>query len=120
MVNKNYFLTVALILRILQGGSNAIVYTTAYSVFAVQYQGHDIMSINSYFKSTLGIGIVFGLLIGTLLYMIGGYFLPFIVFGIFFLCFIPCVIGHFPAKLEGGEGLQEHLFQDHNKQEFKN
>jgi len=71
----------ALTLRIIQGGSNAIVYTTAYSVFSFMYQGHDIMQINSYFKSTLGIGLVTGLMIGTLLYMVGGYSLPFITFG---------------------------------------
>lgn len=65
----------------------------------MQYQGHDIMQINSYFKSTLGIGMFIGLILGTLLFMIGGYTLPYITFGIFFLCFIPCVSGYFPDKI---------------------
>lgn len=84
-VSEEFFLLMAITCRILQGASNSVVYTTAYSVFSMQYEGHDIMQINSYFKVTLGAGLVIGLLTGTLLYMVGGYCLPFIVFGVFFL-----------------------------------
>mmetsp|Transcript_11769 Transcript_11769/g.11728 ORF Transcript_11769/g.11728 Transcript_11769/m.11728 type:complete len:94 (-) Transcript_11769:63-344(-) len=73
LVDEDFFLVLAIVLRILQGASNSVVYTTAYSVFSMQYEGHDIMQINSYFKVTLGAGLVIGLLTGTLLYMVGGY-----------------------------------------------
>lgn len=100
ILNDTLFLIFAFIFRSFQGGSNAAVYTTAYSVFSSMYEGQDIMKINSYFKSTLGIGLVIGLLLGTLLYMIGGYVTPFIVFGSFFLVYIPLIKDYFPDEID--------------------
>lgn len=65
----------------------------------MQYEGHDMLQINSYFKSTLSVGLVIGLILGTMLFMIGGYTLPFIVFGLFFLLYIPLVMEYFPNKI---------------------
>jgi len=42
----------------------------------------------------IGVGLLLGLLIGTVLYIIGGYFLPFLVYSIFMLVLVP-----FGAKL---------------------
>jgi MFS family permease len=99
LLDDQMFLIMALMCRSIQGGSNAAVYTTAYSVFSMEYEGADIMKINSYFKSTLGVGLVIGLLFGTLLFMFGGYITPFVVFGIFFLIYIPLVKDYFPDSI---------------------
>ena len=89
----------ALVFRSLQGGSNAAIYTTAYSIFSMMYEGNDIIHINSYFKLTIGIGLLIGYILGTLLYMLGGYALPFIIFSMIFICFIPIVTEHFPQNI---------------------
>ena len=94
------FFILALVFRSLQGGANAAIYTTAYSIFSMMYEGHDIMHINSYFKLTIGIGLLIGYIVGTLLYMLGGYPLPFILFSIMFICFIPIVAEHFPKSMK--------------------
>lgn len=79
----------------MQGASNAALYTTTYSIFSMQYGGSDFMKVNSLFKGTigkiekirdfiyrfyLGGGLLLGLCFGTLLYIFGGYFLPFVVY----------------------------------------
>jgi len=43
-----------LIFRVLQGSSNAAIYTTIYSIFSTQYEGDDFTKINSIFKGTIG------------------------------------------------------------------
>jgi len=40
--------------RILQGSSNAALYTTTYSIFSHQFEGGDFIKINSIFKGTIG------------------------------------------------------------------
>lgn len=65
----------------------------------MQYQGHDIMKINSLFKSTLGLGMIIGLALGTVLIMFGSYVTPFVVFGIVFLLYMPCVVELFPSEI---------------------
>jgi hypothetical protein len=39
---------------VLQGSSNAALYTTTYSIFSMQYGGSDFMKVNSLFKGTIG------------------------------------------------------------------
>ena len=43
-----------LIFRVMQGSSNAALYTTTYSIFSLQYEGGDFMKVNSMFKGTIG------------------------------------------------------------------
>lgn len=76
------------------------------------------MKVNSVFKGTigkcfpkflklqdrikltyrLGGGLLLGLLIGTILYIIGGYFLPFVVYSSVMLMSIPFVARIIPSK----------------------
>ena len=105
------FYTFALIFRSLQGGSNAAIYTTAYSVFSMMYSGQDVMQVNSYFNLTIGIGLLIGFAIGTLLYMIGGYVLPFVVFSFLFISFLPIIAKYFPNKMHDDTS-KNHYFSN--------
>ncbi|CAI2366123.1 unnamed protein product [Moneuplotes crassus] len=118
-VDNEFFLAMAFACRVLQGASNSVVYTIECSVFSMQYDGNDIMQMNSYFKVTLGDGLVIGLLTGTLLYIIGGYCLPFIVLGVFFLCFVQCVIEYSPSRIEVSSDLKERLCANINSEQQK-
>jgi len=40
--------------RILQGSTNAAIYTITYSIFSINYEGGDFMKVNSVFKGTIG------------------------------------------------------------------
>lgn len=51
----------------------------------------------------LGVGLLLGLLVGTLLYVIGGYFLPFIVYWALMLTVTPLAVLLVPAKLKHDE-----------------
>lgn len=84
-MNKTAMIVMGVIFRILQGSSNAAIYTTTYSIFSSEYDGKDFMKVNSIFKGTIGGGLLLGLLIGTILYIVGGYFLPFLVYSIIML-----------------------------------
>ena len=53
--------------------------------------------------SFIGIGLLLGLLVGTLLYIIGGYFLPFIVYCILMLAVTPLSLFVIPKTLETEE-----------------
>ena len=48
------FLIFGLVFRVLQGSSNAAIYTISYSIFSQEYQGGDFMKMNSIFKGTIG------------------------------------------------------------------
>lgn len=50
-----------------------------------------------YLEVSNGIGILCGPLIGALLFNIGGYHFPFLVFAILYLCMYP-IIGHYLFK----------------------
>ena len=111
-LHHDRFLVWAFILRALQGGSNAAVYTTTYSVFSMQYEGHDIMLINSIFKSTIGAGMILGLGCGTLILMYFNYAAPFIAFGVAFLIYIPLVKEFFPSEIT----LQNQNYETNGKE----
>jgi MFS family permease len=97
-MDKNMMLIMGIVFRVLQGSSNAAIYTTTYSIFSAEYEGKDFMKANSIFKGTIGGGLLLGLLIGTVLYIIGGYFLPFLVYSIVMLCVVPFGARLIPSK----------------------
>eukprot|EP00345_Euplotes_harpa_P000049 CAMPEP_0168317924 /NCGR_PEP_ID=MMETSP0213-20121227/171_1 /TAXON_ID=151035 /ORGANISM="Euplotes harpa, Strain FSP1.4" /LENGTH=245 /DNA_ID=CAMNT_0008318889 /DNA_START=14 /DNA_END=751 /DNA_ORIENTATION=+ len=97
-LNKTNMIICGLVFRVLQGSANAALYTTSYSIFSMKFDGNEFMKINSIFKGTIGIGLLLGLLIGTILYIIGGYFLPFVVFSTFMLAVTPFVAKIIPSK----------------------
>ena len=47
-------IVLGLVFRVLQGSSNAALYTTTYSIFSGEYEGTDFMKVNSIFKGTIG------------------------------------------------------------------
>lgn len=97
-MDKNLLIILGLVFRVLQGSSNAALYTTTYSIFSLQYEGKDFMMINSLFKGTIGGGLLLGLCIGTVLYIIGGYFLPFVVYSSVMLLCVPFVARYIPVN----------------------
>lgn len=101
-MEKDYLIIFGLIFRVLQGSSNAALYTTSYSIFSGHYEGGDFMKVNSMFKGTIGVGLLIGLLVGTLLYIAGGYFLPFLVYSGVMLLAVP-----FTAKLIPSRPLED-------------
>ena len=97
-MSKDLLIILGLLFRVLQGSSNAALYTTTYSIFSTQYEGKDFMMINSLFKGTIGGGLLIGLCIGTVLYIIGGYFLPFVVYSAVMLLCVPFVAKYIPMR----------------------
>ncbi len=65
--------------------------TLAYSIFSKIYKGDDLNKVNTFFKSTIGIGQILGLLFGTFLFMIGGFALPYFVYGVLNILISPLV-----------------------------
>ena len=51
---RDMMILFGLIFRVMQGSSNAALYTTTYSIFSLQYEGGDFMKVNSIFKGTIG------------------------------------------------------------------
>ena len=47
------------------------------------------MKANALFKMSLILGVFVGLLVGTVLYMFGGYYLSYVLFSILFLASVP-------------------------------
>lgn len=82
----------------MQGSTNAVINTISYSIFSNEYDGQDFSHVNTVYKGTIGIGLLIGLALGTLLYMLGGYFLPFIVYSVFMVCITPFVVKLIPSK----------------------
>lgn len=97
-MSKDLLIIFGLLFRVLQGSSNAALYTTTYSIFSTQYEGKDFMMVNSLFKGTIGGGLLLGLCIGTVLYIIGGYFLPFVVYSAVMLLCVPFVAKYIPMR----------------------
>lgn len=57
-----------------------------------------ISDTNSLIVRCIGIGLLLGLLIGTVLYIIGGYFLPFLVYSAVMLLVVPLSATLVPSK----------------------
>jgi hypothetical protein len=51
---RNLMVIFGIIFRVLQGSSNAALYTTSYSIFSSHYDAGDFMKVNSVFKGTIG------------------------------------------------------------------
>mmetsp|Transcript_1262 Transcript_1262/g.1409 ORF Transcript_1262/g.1409 Transcript_1262/m.1409 type:complete len:393 (-) Transcript_1262:53-1231(-) len=98
-MDKNMMIYLGLTFRAIQGSANAALYTTTYSIFSINFEGGDFMKINSIFKGTIGGGLLLGLLVGTVLYIIGGYFLPFLVYSILMLACSLYVLQFIPNKV---------------------
>ena len=64
------------------------------------YKGKDLVTANSIFKGTIGIGNILGLFIGTILHIFGGYPLPFISYGLLFVVMAPVTFFMIPRQLK--------------------
>lgn len=53
-VYRELLVIFGLLFRVLQGSSNAALYTTSYSIFSSEYEGGDFAKVNSIFKGTIG------------------------------------------------------------------
>lgn len=56
--------------------------------------------MNTIYKGTIGIGLLIGLMIGTFLYVIGNYTVPFIVYSICMVCITPLAVKFIPSKTQ--------------------
>ena len=100
MFSRYTFIGLGFTLRAIQGFSCAAIFATSYSIFSIIYRGSQLNTVNLFFKSTVGIGNLSGLLAGTFLFMIGGYRLPFIIYGFLFLGMLPIIWKKVPSNLE--------------------
>ena len=66
--------------------------TSAYSIFSKIYKGEELNTVNTFFKSTIGVGQILGLIFGTFLYLLGGFQFPFIAYGIVNILISPLVM----------------------------
>lgn len=69
-------------------------------MFSLLYKGEELNKVNSFFKTTLGMGNILGLFFGTFLYIYGGYTLPFLVYGIAHLGISPMIFVLIPAEMD--------------------
>ena len=77
------FLIVCFISRIMQGFASSNIQTTCFSISGQLYKEHQALVIG-YLEMSCGIGLTCGPVVGSILYDIGGYLTPFIVFGSMF------------------------------------
>ena len=81
--NPTWFLSLTLVVRITQGVGGAFVYVAAYSI-AASSDTDDLDTVMAMTKLSVGIGLVSGPSIGSLLYSIAGFNGPFLFFAAFF------------------------------------
>lgn len=74
----------------------------------MMYNGQDVMRVNSYFNLTIGVGLLIGFAFGTIFYIVGGYVLPFVIFSLLFLLFLPIVAKYFPHKMNDETSKLKH------------
>ena len=64
-------------------------------------------------EAGIGLGLLFGPIIGALLYKVGGYSCPFWTVGFLFLTIIPILMKVLPqAEMQNQDGVQEPLFTE--------
>lgn len=88
--DDNKFLIVSLFAQAL-GGLGAGANLTASMAILSSFNGEEREVYIGWIEACNGIGLLFGPLIGSLLFSFGGYKLPFIFFATLFLFFYPCI-----------------------------
>jgi len=88
--DDNKFLIVSLFAQAL-GGLGAGANLTASMAILSSFGGEEREVYIGWIEACNGIGLLFGPLIGSLLYSFGGYKVPFIFFATLFLFFYPCI-----------------------------
>lgn len=89
----NMYISLALLIRFLQGLSSSFIQTTMYSISTNFFPDHKDAMIGL-IEAVTGVGLILGPLIGSALYAIGGYLFIFYSFGslfIFFSLFVKCI-----------------------------
>ena len=101
------FTNAAFALRAIQGLACAAFFTTcktidviAYSMFGMVFRGKTLTAANSGFKATIGLGNIVGLFFGAFIYMVGGYKLPFLVYGLLFIVMAPVTCLVLPSSVK--------------------
>lgn len=83
------FITLALIVRIVEALGNAAFLTASFAIIAKEFPDNVSVTFAS-LETFFGLGLIVGPMVGGVLYSIGGYFLPFVTLG--FLLFSTAVI----------------------------
>ena len=104
--NAENFVFYGLIIRTLQGFLCAVIFTTSYSIFAFLYHGRQLAMVNSFYKTTIGIGNLIGLFIGTFLQK-HGFFFSFGSFGVMLLVYSPLIWLLLPNDIDNFKTKQE-------------
>ncbi len=83
-----------------------------YSIFSILYKGGELNKVNTFFKGTMGIGNILGLAIGMGLYTIGGYSMPFVVYGTIYLAFAPFTLFAIPSNIDYRRAEEIHSIEE--------
>lgn len=83
------FITLALIIRIVEALGNAAFLTASFAIIAKEFPNNVSVTFAS-LETFFGLGLIVGPMVGGFLYSIGGYYLPFVTLGL--LLFLTAVI----------------------------
>jgi MFS family permease len=97
--HKPVFITLALIIRFLQGFSSSLIQTTMYSL-GTNFFPEDKNAMVGYIEAATGIGLIMGPLIGSGLYWLGGYIFIFYSLGLTFVVCSTCIKPIFPSYVD--------------------
>eukprot|EP00742_Colponemidia_sp_Colp-10_P008901 GILJ01009672.1.p1 GENE.GILJ01009672.1~~GILJ01009672.1.p1 ORF type:complete len:375 (+),score=49.46 GILJ01009672.1:525-1649(+) len=97
------FMSLAILIRALQGFGSAAASTSAFSILAAVYQGEDFTTAIGCIETALGVGMMVGPPLGGALYDLGGFVCPFICMSALFLAFSPIVYRLLPVDLKYDE-----------------
>lgn len=92
--SKSGFLAIAFISRFIQGFASSSIQTTCFAISGIIYAEHQ-AAILGYLEMSAGLGLTIAPVIGSFLYDLGGFNLPFIFFGAVFITFglfLKCII----------------------------
>lgn len=97
--NYYAYVTLLFLTRFIQGFSSSAIQTTWYTVSGKIYKDHQSIVI-SMLEMSCGVGLTLGPVLGSILFNIGGYAMPFIFFGTIFVAF-GCILNRIiPASLD--------------------
>lgn len=110
-----WFLTLSIISRLMTGLASGTLLTIITAVITSNFAA-DLQMAIFYAELSTGLGLLTGPLIGACLYFLGGYFLPFFVFGLYFALCIPLVywlLGPDRDYIEKNIGLNSGVLVSH-------
>ena len=88
--NTKLFSAISIIGQIFGGTGTGFICTISFAIIS-SFDQSEREKIIGYYEGAYGLGLLIGPILGALLYELGGFSLPFLFFGCFYLIFYPIV-----------------------------